>query len=137
MGTTVATTLPSQTAEAVLRSHVPLLQVNWAEPTRFALVSVALKMLPLLAAGRFPWQLYVPAVRGLPFQAFCDCDCDHCCDPAAQDAGGGGINVNVAVTEATDVIVTVHAPVPLHPPPLQPANVDPAAGDALSVTELP
>ena len=44
------------------------------------------------------------------------------------------LSVNVAVTLAAIVIVTVHAAVPLQPPPLQPANVDPADGAALSVT---
>jgi hypothetical protein len=31
----------------------------------------------------------------------------------------------------------VHEPVPAQPPPLQPANVDPDAGTALSVTVVP
>src|SRR5262249_26938496 len=33
---------------------------------------------------------------------------------------------NVAVTVAAALIVTVHVPVPVQPPPLQPLNVDPA-----------
>ena len=33
--------------------------------------------------------------------------------------------------------VTVHVPVPVQPPPLQPVNVDPAAGAAVKVTALP
>ena len=33
--------------------------------------------------------------------------------------------------------VTVHVPVPEQPPPDQPANVEVAAGVAVSVTELP
>ncbi len=34
-------------------------------------------------------------------------------------------------------IVTVQVPVPEHPLPLQPANVDPLDGDAVSVTTVP
>ena len=44
---------------------------------------------------------------------------------------------NVAVTEAAAFIVTVHVPVPVHPPPLQPVKVDPAAGVAVKVTAVP
>ena len=33
--------------------------------------------------------------------------------------------------------VTVHVPVPVQPPPLQPLNVDPAAGAAVKVTAVP
>ena len=38
---------------------------------------------------------------------------------------------------ASRSIVTVHVPVPLQPPPLQPVNVEPAAGVAVSVTVVP
>ena len=38
------------------------------------------------------------------------------------------------VTMVAAVIVTVHALVPLQPPPVQPANVEPVDGTALSVT---
>jgi hypothetical protein len=34
-------------------------------------------------------------------------------------------------------MTVVQVPVPLHPPPLQPANIDPDAAVAVSVTELP
>jgi len=33
--------------------------------------------------------------------------------------------------------VTVHVPVPVQPPPLQPENVEPAAGVAVKVTAVP
>jgi hypothetical protein len=45
--------------------------------------------------------------------------------------------VNAAVTSVAEVIVTVHAPVPLQPPPVHPANVDPVAAVAVSVTAVP
>ena len=44
--------------------------------------------------------------------------------------------MNVAVTLAAAVIVTTHAPLPLHAP-LQPSNRDPAAVAAVSVTVVP
>jgi hypothetical protein len=44
---------------------------------------------------------------------------------------------NVAVTVCALVTLTVHAPVPPHPPPLQPWNTFPAAGLAVSVTAVP
>src|ERR1700751_3041258 len=45
-------------------------------------------------------------------------------------------SVNVAVTEASLVNVTLQAPVPVHAPD-QPANVEPALGAAVSVTMAP
>jgi hypothetical protein len=48
-----------------------------------------------------------------------------------------GSTLKVAVIDLSAVIVTVHVPVPLHPPPDQPANNDPDAGDAVSVTAAP
>ena len=40
--------------------------------------------------------------------------------------------LKVAVTDCAALIVTVHAPVPEHPQPLQPANVEPDAADAVN-----
>jgi hypothetical protein len=48
-----------------------------------------------------------------------------------------GSAVNVAVTDSAALISTVQVEVPLHPPPLQPAKVEPLAGAAAKVTELP
>ena len=42
----------------------------------------------------------------------------------------------LAVTEVAAVSVTVQVPVPLHPLPLQPVNVEPPAGVAGSVTAV-
>ena len=47
------------------------------------------------------------------------------------------MGVNVDVTEVAEVTVTVHVPVPLQPPPLQPLKVEPADGDAVSVIMVP
>ena len=45
--------------------------------------------------------------------------------------------MNVAVTVLAEVIDTVHDPVPEQPPPLQPLNVEPPSGAAVSVTAVP
>jgi hypothetical protein len=45
--------------------------------------------------------------------------------------------MNVAVTEVAALIVMVHVPVPVQPPPLQPVKVEPAPGVAVSVTAVP
>jgi hypothetical protein len=47
------------------------------------------------------------------------------------------LSTNVAVTLWSESIVTVHVSVPEQPPPLQPVNVEPAAGVAVSVTDVP
>src|SRR5678815_1766231 len=44
--------------------------------------------------------------------------------------------LNVAVTDCAALIATVHVAVPVQPP-LQPANVEPLAADAVSVTDVP
>ena len=44
---------------------------------------------------------------------------------------------NVAVTVVAAVIVTVHVPVPPHPPPLQPVKIEPASGVAVRLTVVP
>ena len=45
-------------------------------------------------------------------------------------------SAKVAVTAVAAVIVTMHGPVPVHPPPLQPANVEPVAAVVVSVTRV-
>jgi len=44
---------------------------------------------------------------------------------------------NDAVTETLEERTITQVPVPEHPPPDHPENVDPAAGDAVRVTEVP
>ena len=56
--------------------------------------------------------------------------------PAFVTVSARGISVNVAVTEVSAVKLTVQVPVPVQPPPDQPANDDPAAGVAVSVTAV-
>ncbi len=45
-------------------------------------------------------------------------------------------SVKVAVTSVAPLTTTTQVPVPEQPPPLQPANVESAAGVAVSVTEV-
>jgi hypothetical protein len=59
---------------------------------------------------------------------------------AFVSGGGGGVGLralNVAITVWSAFIVSAQLPAPLHPAPDQPANADPAAGEALSVTPEP
>jgi hypothetical protein len=58
-------------------------------------------------------------------------------EPVTVKVKDGNGSVNVALTEAAALIVTVQVPVPEQPPPLQPANVEPATGVAVRVTAVP
>ena len=61
-----------------------------------------------------------------------------CMGPAMVTASvADGARANVAVIVVAEVSVTLQVPVPLHPPPLQPVNTDPAAALAVSVTTVP
>jgi hypothetical protein len=54
------------------------------------------------------------------------------------DGGGGETEVlKAAATVTSLVVLTLQEPVPEQPPPLQPANTDPEAGTAVSVTVVP
>ena len=68
-----------------------------------------------------------PAVLGLA---------DEPSDIEGSTLGGGGVSVNVAVTDLAAFMVTLHAPVPVHAP-LQPAKKDPASTVGVSATGVP
>ena len=58
--------------------------------------------------------------------------------PDGGGGGGGGAEVlKAAVTVMLLLIWTVQEPVPVQPPPLQPAKTEPEAGTAVSVTVAP
>jgi hypothetical protein len=87
-------------------------------------VAVSVTMLPpLKLAVQVPGQL-IPA--GLLVTV----------PPPKTVTESGNICVNVAVTDAAALIVTMQLPVPLQPP-LQSEKLQPAAGVSVSVTEVP
>ena len=51
--------------------------------------------------------------------------------------GGGALVLNVAATDVDALSVTAQVPVPEHPPPDQPANVEPEIATAVRVTAVP
>jgi hypothetical protein len=57
--------------------------------------------------------------------------------PAVPTESVWVLGANVAVTVVAALGVTTQAPVPVHPPPLQPVKSEPASGAAVSVIELP
>jgi hypothetical protein len=57
--------------------------------------------------------------------------------PARTTVTATGAGANAAPTVVAVAIVSVQAPVPEHPPPVQPVKTDPAAGVAVSVTLVP
>jgi hypothetical protein len=103
----------------------PLQPVN-VEPAAGAAVRVTtvpvLKEVEQVAPQEIPAGALatVPAPDLATVSAKDDCDC-----------------MNVAVTEVAAIIVTVQVPVPVQPPPLQPVNMEPAAGAAVRVTTVP
>ena len=54
-----------------------------------------------------------------------------------QRRGKAQGELKVAVTLVAAVMVVTHVPVPVQPPPLQPANDEPPLGVAVSVTIVP
>jgi len=56
--------------------------------------------------------------------------------PLQTGPAGGVIKLNVAVTDLALIIETVQVPVPVQAPD-QPAKLEPSAGIAVSITEVP
>jgi hypothetical protein len=54
-----------------------------------------------------------------------------------EPEGGDEVGSNRALTLVEALSVTTHVPVPLHPPPLQPANLEPDDALAVRVTTVP
>jgi hypothetical protein len=114
------------TVQVPVPLHPPPLQPANVESAAGVAVNVIIEPVPYIAEQVAPQLMPAGVDVTVPLPA-----------PALTTDSGYALIVNVAVTVAAAVIVTVHAPVPLQPPPLHPANVDPAAGDAVSVTLVP
>jgi len=111
--------------------HVPMpeqpppLQPPKVEPAAGAAVSVTAVPLAKLAAQVGPQLMPAGLLVTVPAPA------------AALETVSMRAGVKVAVTVVAAESVTVQAPVPEHPPPVQPLKVEPPAGAAVSVTAVP
>ena len=103
----------------------PLQPVN-VEPAAGVAVKVTAVPLANAAEQVAPQEMPAGALETVPVPA-----------PAFVTVSVKGCRVNVAVTDVAALIVTVQVPVPVQPPPLQPVNVEPAAGVAVRVTAVP
>jgi hypothetical protein len=102
----------------------PLHPAN-TDPAPGAAVNVTTVPLVKLAAHVAPQSIPAGALVTVPVPA-----------PAFVTVSAN-VGVNVAATDVAAVIVTTQIPVPLQPPPLHPANTDPAPGAAVNVTTVP
>src|SRR5258705_13464630 len=104
----------------------PPLQPVKVEPPAGAAVSVTAVPLVNVAEQVVPQEMPAGALVTVPVPA-----------PALLTVSVKDGTANVAVTDVAALIVTVQVAVPVQPPPLQPVNVDPAAGVAVKVTTVP
>jgi hypothetical protein len=95
------------------------------EPAAGVAVSVTPVPLAYASVQSVPHSMPAGALRTVPLPA-----------PARLTVRLTGASPNVAVTVAAAVIVTVQPAVPVQAP-LQPVNVEPAAGAAASATTVP
>src|SRR5207247_631336 len=102
------------------------LQPLKAEPAAGVAVSVTAVPLAKLAAQVTPQLIPTGALVTVPLPV-----------PALLTVSAKLGRLKVAVTVVAAETVTVHDPVPVHPPPLQPLKIEPAAGVAVSVTAVP
>src|SRR3989475_5904382 len=103
----------------------PPLQPLTVEPPAGAAVSVTAVPLAKLAAQVAPQVMPAGLLVTLPAPV-----------PALETVSVKVCRVKVAVTVVAALRVTVQAPGPEQPPPLQPLKVEPAAGAAVSVTAV-
>src|SRR5439155_186245 len=111
--------------------HVPVpvqppLQPLKVEPAAGAAVKVTGVALAYAAAQVVPQAMPAGALVIVPLPA-----------PVLLTVSVKDCRAKVAVTVCAAFTVTVQVPVPEQPPPLQPEKVEPAAGTAVKVTELP
>jgi hypothetical protein len=112
------------TTQAPVPLHAPVQPAN-VEPAAAVAVSVTDVLLLKLAEHIVPQLMPAGELVTLPLPV-----------PAFVKFREKPWTVNVAVTDRAALMVTTHEPVPLHAP-LQPVNSDPAAGAAVSVTDVP
>jgi hypothetical protein len=119
----------SATVQIPVPEHPPPLQPENVEPAAGLAERVT-----LVPAGKLPEQVVpqlIPAGKlvtvPLPAPAL----------PTVKEAAVPGWMANAAVIVVGAERETEHVPMPEHPPPLQPENVEPAAGVAVRVTVVP
>src|SRR5438046_1785759 len=119
-------------AAETVTTHVPVpeqpppLQPLKVAPTAGVAVSVTAVPLAKLAVHVTPQLIPTGALVTVPLPV-----------PALLTVSAKLGRLKAAVTDVAAETVTVHAPVPVHPPPLQPLKIEPAAGAAVSVTAVP
>src|SRR5438093_415988 len=117
---------PSVTEQVPVPAQPPPLQPVKVEPAAGAAVSVTAVPLANEAEHVVPQEMPAGALVTVPLPA-----------PLRLTVSVKVGSAKVAVTVVALLSVTVHVPVPEQPPPLQPVNVEPAAGVAVSVTTVP
>src|SRR5207249_11786881 len=116
----------SVTVQVAVPVQPPPLQPEKVEPAAGAAVKVTEVPLANAAAQVVPQAMPAGALVMVPLPA-----------PALLTVSVKDGRAKAAVTVWAALIVTVQVPVPEQPPPLQPEKVEPAAGAAVKVTELP
>jgi hypothetical protein len=116
----------SVTVHVPVPEHPPPLQPVKVEPAAGVAVKVTAVPLAYAAAHVAPQEIPAGLLVTVPVPA-----------PALLTVNVKVWTAKVAVTVVAALSVTVHVPVPEQPPPLQPVNVEPAAGVAVKVTAVP
>src|SRR5439155_607302 len=114
------------TMQAPVPEQPPPLQPLKVEPAAGAAVSVTAVPLAKFAVHVAPQVIPAGELVTVPLPV-----------PALLTVSAKLGRLKVAVTVVAAEIVTTHDPVPVHPPPLQPLKIEPAAGAAVSVTAVP
>src|SRR5207247_8405682 len=108
------------TVQVPVPEHPPPLQPVKVEPAAGVAVSVTAVPLAKLAVQVAPQLIPTGALVTVPLPV-----------PALLTVSAKVGRATVAVTVVAALRVTVQVPVPEHPPPLQPVQVEPAAGVAV------
>ncbi len=114
----------SVTVQVPVPEQPPPLQPVKVEPAAGAAVKVTAVPLAYVAEQVAPHEIPAGALVTVP-------------EPVLLTVSVKVGTAKVAVTVVAALSVTVQVPVPEQPPPLQPLNVDPAAGAAVKVTAVP